>query len=178
MITFPPIENFQTTPIAWENSTDPVLTYNDTTASLTYNETSEDVSFNTTELLTTIAYLYTENNDTDNSSLSSTTPGIDLLSFMPNDFLLNEPEDQLIDYIEPLIMPPFSWMLNMAAQNQTQSSSSTTTVIPLTSYDYCKNQQCHHGGRLSPDCFCICLPAFTGDSCETGRRNPSSSLPS
>lgn len=168
MITFPPNVNLQTTSIVWENTTELVPINNDTTISLIFNETSSSTeSFNTTEVLTTLTYSYTENNDT----LSSTTPEMNLLSFMPIDFLPNEPDD---DYIEPLVMPPFSWMLNMAAENSSQPPPSTTTVIPATSYDYCKNQQCHHGGRLSPDCFCICLPAFTGDSCETGRRTRSS----
>ncbi|CAF1569477.1 unnamed protein product, partial [Adineta steineri] len=76
-------------------------------------------------------------------------------------------------------MPPFSWMLNMANKNKnetinstitTSTSSTTTTTIyqtPSAFFEYCKNKQCLHDGRLNSDCLCICLPAFTGDNCET-----------
>ncbi|CAF1060261.1 unnamed protein product [Adineta steineri] len=105
----------------------------------------------------------------------------------------NKIKDQFLEYIKPiptLAMPPFSWMLNMANKNKnetinstitkkqnvhlTTSSSSTTTTTTTTIYqtpsaffEYCKNKQCLHDGRLNSDCLCICLPAFTGDNCET-----------
>lgn len=76
-------------------------------------------------------------------------------------------------------MPPFSWMLNLASQNKSEIRNSTTTkqqqnvqlTTPTVFFEYCKNKQCHHGGRLNSDCLCICLPAFTGDQCETGTKN-------
>lgn len=52
------------------------------------------------------------------------------------------------------------------------SETAINTTQPATRptlFEYCKDQQCLHGGRLTSDCLCICLPAFTGDSCETGR---------
>lgn len=96
-----------------------------------------------------------------------------------------------------LAIPPFSWMLNMMSQNKSKLPNSTTTISttqststikPTTSvittikttttttvlstantiFEYCKNKHCQHGGRLNSDCLCICLPAFTGDQCETG----------
>ena len=44
----------------------------------------------------------------------------------------------------------------------------TTKKAAKTVFEYCKGQQCHNGGRLNSDCLCICLPAFTGQSCQTG----------
>ncbi|CAF1125211.1 unnamed protein product [Rotaria sordida] len=43
----------------------------------------------------------------------------------------------------------------------------TTSKTSNIFYEYCKNKQCYHHGRLNSDCLCICLPAFTGDNCET-----------
>ncbi len=111
----------------------------------------------------------------DDYLLSSTTPIIDLFTFIPYYFLNNQTNNQFFEYINPLstlAIPPFSWMLNMAAQNKSQfSTSTTTTTTSETLYEYCKNKQCHHHGRLNSDCLCICLPTFTGENCETGIGN-------
>lgn len=50
------------------------------------------------------------------------------------------------------------------------SPQTTTTTKPYVEslFEYCKDQQCHNGGRLNSDCLCICLPAFAGESCQTG----------
>ncbi|UJR09201.1 hypothetical protein I4U23_013449 [Adineta vaga] len=95
-----------------------------------------------------------------------------------------------------LALPPFSWMLSMISPNKSELSNSTTTTsttttttqstsmerqttsLPTTTtttihstsntpFEYCKNKKCYHDGRLNSDCLCICLPAFTGDHCET-----------
>jgi hypothetical protein len=109
------------------------------------------------------------------SSTLTTTSIIDVMN--------NKTNDQLLEYMKPLptlAMPPFSWMLNMAAQSKNESLNTTTTTttekqkVQLTSktpgifYEYCQNKTCHYDGRLTSDCLCICLPAFTGDNCETG----------
>jgi hypothetical protein len=132
----------------------------------------DDSISNSTDLITTFENLSVDDNSELNFDmdedyiLSSSTPMID---FLPYYFLNNQTENQqLFEYIKPLAIPPFSWMLNMATQNK--SRSTTTTEIPYISYDYCKNKQCHYGGRLNSDCLCICLPTFTGDNCETGTK--------
>jgi len=114
----------------------------------------------------------------------------------PFNIMDNQPEDQLLEYMKPfptLAMPPFSWMLNIASQNRSEVQNSTTTTTttkqlttttkekvqlttttsknPNTFFEYCQNKQCYHGGRLNSDCLCICLPAITGDNCETGKKN-------
>jgi hypothetical protein len=122
-----------------------------------------------------------------------TTPTIDLINnntqtFLPPYFTDNQTKDQLLDYMKPLstlAMPPFAWMLNLAVQNKSELQNgkdflnSTTQQVQLEtttskssaiSYEYCKNKQCNYGGRLNSDCLCICLPTFTGDNCETGRK--------
>ncbi len=48
--------------------------------------------------------------------------------------------------------------------------TTTTSKNPNTFFEYCQNKQCYHGGRLNSDCLCICLPAITGDNCETGTK--------
>jgi hypothetical protein len=112
------------------------------------------------DLSTTFEHLSADDDTDEDYILSSSTSMIDY-------FLNNQTKNQLFEYIKPWAIPPFLWMLNIAVQNKTQS---TTTEIPNTSYEYCKNKQCHYGGRLNSDCLCICLPTFTGDNCETGRK--------
>lgn len=115
----------------------------------------------------------------DNYISSSTASIIDLFTSLPD----NQTKTQLIESIKPisiLDIPLFSWMLNVTIQNKTQVQNSTTiktekpstTTIktPNTFYEYCENKECHYGGRLTSDCLCICLPAFTGDNCKTGTR--------
>ena len=142
-------------------------TLNSSTLSTFQSDEEDWVSPNvtSTELISTFEYLSA---DDDDYILPSSTELIDSLPLIPYYFLDNQPNDQFSEYLKPLAIPPFSWMLHMAAQNQTPSSDPTTTEISNTSYEYCKNKPCHHGGRLNSDCFCICLPTFTGDNCETG----------
>jgi len=116
------------------------------------------------------------NKNIDNYFLSSSSPIIDYFTFIPYYFLNNQTKNQLFEYIKSLSIPPFSWMLNMAAQNKSQYQNSTTTTTttsptPRILYEYCKNKQCHNNGHLNSDCLCICLPTFTGDNCETGIKN-------
>ncbi len=134
------------------------------------------------QLITRFEHLSINNNikeinqtykNTDNHFLSSSSPIIDFFTFIPYYFLNNQTNNQLFEYIKSLSIPPFSWMLNMAAQNKSQYQNSTTTTsrTPPIFYEYCKNKQCHNNGHLNPDCLCICLPTFTGDNCETGITN-------
>lgn len=55
-------------------------------------------------------------------------------------------------------------IVTMTTELTTTNSSRTSESL----YEYCKDQKCFHGGRLSSDCFCICLPAYTGETCQTG----------
>ena len=141
-----------------------------------FNHTLDDFFTSNIELNSAITI---DLNDYILSPTFTTTPTID-----------NKTKDQLFDFTKPLAMPPFTWMLNQAAKNKSQSlnnSTTTTTTIttttttttekqteqlttttPIIIYEYCKNKKCHHGGRLTSDCLCICLPAFSGDNCETG----------
>ncbi|CAF2642090.1 unnamed protein product [Rotaria sp. Silwood2] len=103
--------------------------------------------------------------------------------FDPFDFY-NETKDHLLEHMKPLstvLVPPLLWVLNMVTPSKSQFLNTTIaskkqneeTMHHTTSktsdifYEYCKNKQCYHGGRLNSDCLCICLPAFTGDNCET-----------
>ena len=57
---------------------------------------------------------------------------------------------------------------NSTTRRQRGLLRSTTTGQPVRSiYEYCKDKQCFSGGRLNSDCLCICLPAYTGENCET-----------
>ncbi|CAF0876509.1 unnamed protein product [Adineta ricciae] len=102
-------------------------------------------------------------------------------------------KDQLLEFFKPfptLAIPPFSWMLSMINQTHSESLNSTTTTTSTTTthttmttttttisrntttifqapFEYCKDRHCRHSGRLNSDCLCVCLPAFTGDECET-----------
>lgn len=115
---------------------------------------------------------------------ASSTPNLDQLhkndSFVPyyfNDYKPHGEQQEFLNLIKPvstLAMPPFSWMLQQA--NRTQRTSSpppTTKKLKLKnrkmSKDQCQSKRCQHGGRLNHDCLCICLPAFTGDQCQTGK---------
>jgi len=159
-------------------------------------EEDDSIMFNTSSIkpITRFEHLSADDNiesnvDMNDYILYSTTPIIDLLTFIPYHSVNNKTKNQLFEYIKPLEtlgIPPFSWMLNMAAQNKSQFLNSTTittekpklTTITTTTasktpdifYEYCKNKQCYHGGHLNSDCLCICLPTFTGDNCETGIR--------
>ena len=122
----------------------------------------------------------------------SSTPNENLSNknqtFVPyyfNDYKPKNEQKEFLNLIKPLstlAMPPFSWMLQQA--NQTQQTASprkitrtitTTMTTPMKlkhrkiSNDVCQGKRCQHGGRLSGDCLCICLPAFTGDVCQTGK---------
>lgn len=98
-------------------------------------------------------------------------------------------------------IPPFAWMLQLAKQNQSEikgrqssiNKNLTTTTTMTTEIkkkkkkrvdtkktffnyldhfsEYCNNKQCQYGGRLNADCLCICLPAFSGNNCERGKKN-------
>jgi hypothetical protein len=137
---------------------------------LTISDNSTDIeidnsTLNTssgTDLVTTFEHLSVDEDDI----FASSTPTINFPPLIPYYFLKNQTKDKLFESIKPWIIPPFSWMLNMAAQSQ--FTSTTTLTTPQISYDYCKNKQCYYGGRLNSDCLCICLPTFTGDNCETG----------
>ena len=134
-------------------------------------EDEDSVILNTTsiQLSTRLEHLVIEDEDP--------APTLtEIFSSIPEYFRNN----QLFDY--SLAIPPFSWMLNTATENQTVILNTTTTIpitsttisttsIPVTSYEYCKNKQCQYDGRLTSDCLCLCLPAFTGENCETGRDN-------
>lgn len=169
--------------------------------------------FNTTSipLITQLNQLPDTNSDIDVDmndyflvSTLSTTPTIYLINnttppFVPYYFTDYKPKDQLFDLMKPaptFAMPPFSWMLHLANQNENElknrqtliNKTLTTTTIntnmnkkkridskPILShdidqfYEYCNRKQCQYGGRLNPDCLCICLPAYSGDNCETGK---------
>ena len=110
-------------------------------------------------------------------------------SFVPyyfNDYKPKDEQKELLNLIKPiptLAMPPFSWMLHQA--NQTKHGLKTST-LPITTTttkkkrqakgkmsntpkkQSCHGKQCQHGGHLNGDCLCICLPAFTGEHCQTG----------
>ena len=114
-------------------------------------------------------------------------------SFVPyyfSDYKTTDKKDDFFDLVKPvptLAMPPFDWMLhqlnNPSAEVLNRKSDddpkpdekrrplirANKTVV--NDYDYCDQKQCHHGGRLNIDCLCICLPAFTGDNCETGKQH-------
>ena len=117
-----------------------------------------------------------------------TTPTIDSVNntqtFLPYYFLDNKTKDEVLE--STLAMPLLSWKLDMVTENSSELQSeqnsttiktkqkiqlqTTTSKPPAIVYEYCKDKQCHYGGRLNSDCFCICLPTFTGDNCETSRR--------
>ena len=190
----------QDLPLNWRTLNNTFYSSNSTLMSSTVQINEDDlVVFNGSSipLITRAEYLfdndtYTNIQDMNDYIISSslTTPSvIDLTDdnnmemFIPF-YFDNKREDQFLGHAEPMptfIIPPFSWILNMAVQNKSQSLNSATTTknqtIQLTTttsqasdilYEYCKNRQCYHGGRLNSDCLCICLPAFTGDNCETG----------
>ena len=120
--------------------------------------------------------------------------------FIPQFFTDDQTKEHLFDLMKPdptLVMPPFSWMLQLARQNQSKLRSrenlapqnftittkkqkqkqkkrvdlaNTTEHHHLDQfYEYCKKKQCQHGGRLNSDCMCICLPAFSGNNCERSK---------
>jgi hypothetical protein len=73
-------------------------------------------------------------------------------------------------------MDSMSLSTQLTIDDQTSSYPMTTSNIESNHspshdilYEYCREQQCQHGGRLNTDCLCICLPAYTGKYCETGR---------
>ena len=57
---------------------------------------------------------------------------------------------------------------NATTRRQRGLLRTSTARQPVRSiFEYCKDKQCYSGGRLNSDCLCICLPAYTGDNCET-----------
>lgn len=107
-------------------------------------------------------------------------------TFVPyffNDYKPNDQQKEFLNLIKPiptLAMPPFSWMLQQANQTKhglTTSTVKTTTKKPRAKGKMsntpkkhpCHGKQCQNGGRLNTDCLCICLPAFTGDSCQNSK---------
>lgn len=121
---------------------------------------------------------------------TSSTPSIDSLSvnhsLLSGYFTEIKPQasqDGFMNLLKPiptLAMPPFSWMLsqlNITWLPSTTDRPSTTVSkmmrskmrIDSNKNDTCSNKRCQHGGRMSKDCRCICLPAFSGSMCETGR---------
>ncbi|CAF4633687.1 unnamed protein product [Rotaria sp. Silwood1] len=127
---------------------------------------------------------------TTTTTTTTTTSIIDLIDNYNNNtqpfdpfYFYNKTKHYLFEYMKPsstFSIPPISSMLTRITQNRSQVFNSTiptkkqtNKIINTTSktshifYEYCKNKQCYHGGRLNSDCLCICLPAFTGDNCET-----------
>lgn len=134
----------------------------------------------------------------------STTPSVDFINnqtppFVPYFFTDHKTDDQLFGLMKPmptLAIPPFSWMLHLAKQNQskpigrqnylnqnftskTKKNKKKRIDIQRSSnndldqfYEYCHKKQCQHGGRLNADCLCICLPAFSGHHCERSKNSP------
>ena len=112
----------------------------------------------------------------------SSRPNDTFVPYFFNDYKPNDQQKEFLNLIKPiptLAMPPFSWMLQQA--NQTKHGQTTSTVKTTTKKTRakgkmsntpkkhaCHGKQCQHGGRLNPDCLCICLPAFTGDRCQNG----------
>ncbi|CAF3856755.1 unnamed protein product [Adineta steineri] len=117
------------------------------------------------------------------------------LPINPFYFSNHDIKEQLSGLTKPiptLAMPPFSWMLHLAKQNQSILQSRQAfinkTSFPIKNkkknkkkrielkskinnhlehfYDYCNKKQCQHGGRLNSDCLCICLPSYSGTHCE------------
>lgn len=151
------------------------------------NEHSDDLFFTSTSLNPNINL---DINDYNPSQIMKPTSIINDSTITNNTQLLfplnihNETDDSLSEYIELLPkfpLPPFSWMINMFNENQSHILNSTETdvsedieLLPETTLEldvlseFCKNKRCYHGGRLNSDCLCLCLPAFTGDNCETG----------
>ena len=123
------------------------------------------------------------------NSINNSTP-----SFVPFYFTDYKNQDPLLNLMKPaptLAMPPFSWMLHLAAQNQSKpvgrqnshkrikKKNDNKKRVNLQKtlnhgrdnfYDYCKKKQCQYGGRLNSDCLCICLPAFSGNNCERSKK--------
>ncbi|UJR36983.1 hypothetical protein I4U23_029691 [Adineta vaga] len=129
-----------------------------------------------------------------NSILNRTQP---LSPFYFTDHNTKEQLAGLNKPMPTLAVPPFSWMLQLANQpsgalqsrqnfinktlttpstpivNKRKDKKKTLTLKGKSSnqidyfYELCKKKQCQNGGRLNSDCLCICLPAFSGDHCET-----------
>ena len=138
--------------------------------------TTPIVNFTTTEIIE-------DDDDSIESDLSTTLPIENTTETIQYTSTSTTPIINIFPFFDPSLVippPPFSWMLNLIGNTTTTTIATTTTTITtpiittttLTterSYEYCKDKQCQYGGRLTSDCLCICLPAYTGENCEIGR---------
>ena len=141
---------------------------NDTTSAAVEDEW---VIFNTTSVPSVTRLEHLSADDEDSDEIYSDRDSQSNHTAQMNDFL---PLPQITATTTPTpnttvtSFRPSSAMIRTVPLDQPFRSETTTKSYVETIFEYCKDQKCHNGGRLNSDCLCICLPAFAGESCQTG----------